>query len=156
MKPEESVWDYPRPPKVEATGEHVVIELGGAVIVDTVDPRRVLETASPPTYYLPLADVVAGALEPVDQTTYCEWKGTAQYFSVRGGFRVEVGAAWHYPDPAPGFEDLRGHVAFYSGRMDRCTVDDEVVQPQPGELYGGWITSRIRGPFKGEPGTEGW
>lgn len=155
-KAPESVWDYPRPPRIEATGEVVVVELGETVIAETTRPLRVLETASPPTYYLPFDDVLVGALEPIDHRTHCEWKGLARYFSVRGGFRVEVAAAWHYPEPTPAFEALRGHVAFYPGRMDRCTVDGEVVEPQPGDFYGGWVTSRIRGPFKGEPGTEGW
>lgn len=155
-KPIESVWDYPRPPRIEHLDEHVTVELGGAVIADTRRPIRVCETAGPPTYYLPFDDVLRGTLEPIDHTTVCEWKGVARYFSVRGGFRVEVAAAWHYPDPTPAFVDLRNHVAFYPGRMDRCTVDGEEVREQPGDFYGGWITDRIQGPFKGDPGTEGW
>lgn len=158
MSATESVWDYPRPPRVEPTGEHVVVEHHGRRVVDTRRALRVLETSHPPTYYLPVADIASGVLEPArsGRHTVCEFKGTAQYWDlVVGGVRVaEVG--WSYPRPRPGYEALVGHVALYPGRVDRVSVDDEVVQPQPGDFYGGWITSRVRGPFKGGPGTSGW
>jgi uncharacterized protein (DUF427 family) len=153
----ESVWDYPRPPRVEPSEEHVVVELGGSVVADTRHALRVLETTHPPVYYLPRSDIADGALRPASGTSFCEFKGTASYEDVVGADGVVAHrAAWHYPSPATGFESLVDHVAIYPGRMDRCTVDGEVVQPQDGDFYGGWITSRVRGPFKGAPGTTGW
>ncbi len=158
MTTSESVWDYPRPPRVEATDEHVVVEHAGRRLVDTRHALRVLETSHPPTYYLPVADVADGVLQPdpSGRRTTCEFKGTAQYWDlVVDGRRVPL-VGWSYPSPRPGYEALLGHVALYPGRVDRCLVDDEVVQPQPGDFYGGWITSRVLGPFKGAPGTAGW
>jgi len=153
----ESVWDYPRPPALVASDEHVVIELDGEVVVDTRQSLRILETSHPPVYYLPSEAIAPGLLRPVSGTTWCEWKGTAAYFDVVcPSGRVLPRAAWHYPDPVPSYEPLVDHVAFYPGRMDRCTVDDEIVVAQPGDFYGGWITSRVTGPFKGAPGTRGW
>jgi uncharacterized protein (DUF427 family) len=153
---EESVWDYPRPPRVEATSALVEVVLGGEVVARTTSALRVLETSHPPTYYLPVADFAAGALVPAEGSSVCEWKGRAAYLDVRGGGRVAARAAWHYPDPTPAFAVLREHVALYPGAMDECRVDGEVVRPQPGGFYGGWITSGVVGPFKGEPGTWGW
>ena len=115
-----------------------------------------LETSHPPTYYLPLSAFSEHSLVPTAGRTVCEWKGEAAYFDVRGGDEVALRAAWHYPDPTRAFRGLVGHVAVMPGRMDRCLVDGEVVTPQEGEFYGGWITSRIVGPFKGGPGTSGW
>jgi uncharacterized protein (DUF427 family) len=153
---QESVWDYPRPPRVEPVPEQLRVELGGEVVAATTRGWRVLETSSPPVYYLPLGDCAHGALEPSAHRSFCEWKGLATYWTVRSGDRVEPDAAWGYPEPAPGFEVLRDTVAFYCGRMDACFVGDERAEPQPGEFYGGWITSRIVGPFKGVPGSHGW
>lgn len=153
----ESVWDYPRPPLVVPSHEHVVVDLDGEVVVDTRRSLRVLETSHPPVYYVPVDDVAAGLLTPVPGTTWCEFKGTASYFDVAGASgRTLPRAAWHYPRPTSGYEALTGHVALYPGRMDRCTVDGEVVVAQPGDFYGGWITSHVTGPFKGAPGTSGW
>ena len=153
---QESVWDYPRPPRVEASPSHVVIVLGDVEIVDSTRSLRVLETSSPPVHYVPLDDVLPGCLTPSTKTTYCEWKGVAAYFDVAAGGRAEPDGAWTYPQPHPGFEQLVGHVAFYPGRMDVCLLDGERVRPQPGSFYGGWITDRIVGPFKGDPGTNDW
>ncbi|GAB2449396.1 DUF427 domain-containing protein [Conyzicola lurida] len=153
---QESVWEYPRPPRVEPTAERVVITLGGQTIVDTTDAVRVLETSHPPVYYVPRIGFVPGSLEPAPGTSYCEFKGVAGYLTIRGGDRVAESAGWFYPDPSPGFESLVGLVAVYPGRMDRCEVAGETVQPQAGGFYGGWITARVVGPFKGEPGTMGW
>lgn len=153
----EWVWDYPRPPLVVPSYEHVVVELDGEVVVETRRSLRVLETSHPPVYYLPVEHVVPGVLRPVPGQTWCEFKGAASYFDVVGpGGGVRSRAAWHYPQPTPGYEALAGHVAFYPGRMGRCTVDGETVVAQPGDFYGGWITSRVTGPFKGAPGTSGW
>ena len=152
----ESVWDYPRPPRVEPVGKVVRVILGGRVIAETRRSLRILETSHPPVYYVPPADIAVGVLEPSEGSTFCEFKGAARYWAVRSGERVESAAAWYYPDPSPGFESIRDQVAFYPGRMDECTVDGEVVRPQAGGFYGGWITSDVEGPFKGEPGTRGW
>ena len=152
----ESVWDYPRPPRVEVSGEHVEIELDGTVVAASDTSWRVLETSHPPTYYLPRSAFREGALRPAAGHTGCEWKGRASYFDVVVGDRVAERAAWTYEQPAAGFEPIAGAVAVMPGLVDRCTVDGEVVEPQPGGFYGGWITSRVRGPFKGAPGTTGW
>lgn len=154
---QESVWDYPRPPRVEPTPAHVVVELGGAVIAETRRALRVLETSHPPAYYLPFSDVADGVLEEIPvQRTYCEFKGAARYWAVTGGDTTMRGAAWDYPEPASGYEELRDHVAFHPRLMERCTVDGEVATSQQGDFYGGWITSRVVGPFKGGEGTRGW
>ena len=152
---QESVWDYPRPPRVEPSDARVIVRFAGRVICDTRRPLRVLET-SHPAYYLPRDDFAPSALQPVPGTTFCEFKGTAAYFDLVVGVRVAARAAWHYPQPAPGYEALRDHVALYPGRVDEAKVDGEVVQPQPGDFYGGWITSAVVGPFKGGLGTRGW
>ena len=153
---QESVWDYPRPPRLERTDEVVEVELGGRTIARTTRALRVLETSHPPTYYLPMEDVEDGVLRPAAGSSFCEWKGHAAYLDVVSGDRLAERAAWHYPEPTAPFAELRGHVAIYPGRMDRCLVDGEQVQAQPGGFYGGWITSRVVGPFRGEPGTMGW
>jgi uncharacterized protein (DUF427 family) len=153
---QESVWDYPRPPRVEPVRQRIRVEFVGVVIADTGRAYRVIETASPPTYYLPPADIRMECLEPSAHRSVCEWKGQARYWSVRVGDRVVADAAWSYPDPLAGFEAIRDHVAFYPGKMDACYVGDQRVTPQPGGFYGGWITPDIVGPFKGDPGTTHW
>jgi len=153
---EESVWDYPRPPRLEDFNGHIVVILGGRTIAETASVKRVLETSHPPVYYIPLSDIDPGVLRPAEGRSYCEWKGTARYCDVAAGKKLARKAAWYYPDPTPAFSALRDHVAFYPEPMDACYVDGEKVRPQPGKFYGGWITDKIKGPFKGEPGTEGW
>lgn len=156
MTSSESVWDYPRPPSVVPSTEHVQVVLDGAEIASTRSSLRVLETSHPPTYYLPELAFVSGALQPVGGSTTCEFKGAAAYFDlVAGGVRARR-AAWCYPDPRPGFEALVGHVAVMPALVDRCLVDGETVQAQEGDFYGGWITARVTGPFKGPPETRGW
>lgn len=152
----ESVWDYPRPPRVEPTHERVLVRLGGEVIVDTTEALRVLETSHPPAYYLPRSAFADGALSPAPGTSLCEYKGVAHYLTVGAGGAIAERAAWFYPDPSPGYEVLADYVSLYPGAMDSCTVDGETVTPQAGGFYGGWITSRVTGPFKGEAGTHGW
>ena len=152
---QESVWDYPRPPRLARDTREVTIVAAGIEIARSRSAIRVLETASPPTFYLPLADVHRDHLEPAGGRSYCEWKGEARYWHVVvGGARIER-AAWSYPDPRPPYRDITWHLAFYAGLLD-CRVDGVRVVPQPGAFYGGWITPEIVGPFKGEPGTEGW
>ncbi len=152
----ESVWDYPRPPRVEAGAEHVTVHLGGVVIADSRRALRVLETSHPPVYYLPPGDVAAGVLAAAPGRSFCEFKGVAVYWSAAAGDRHVAEAAWSYPEPVSGYQDLAGYIAFYPGRVDGCFVDGERVAAQAGDFYGGWITARIQGPFKGGPGTAGW
>lgn len=153
---QESVWDYPRPPRVESSPKHVQLVFNGQVIADTHQAMRVLETSHPPVYYIPPADINMEYLERTNQRTFCEFKGAAGYYTVRVGDKRVTDAAWFYPDPSSGYEALRDHVAFYPSKMDACLVDGEQVQAQPGDFYGGWITQEIVGPFKGDPGTWGW
>jgi uncharacterized protein (DUF427 family) len=153
---QESVWDYPRPPRVEPVARRVRVEFGGIVLADTTRALRVCETSSPPGYYLPQADVAMAHLEPSPRTSFCEWKGVAAYWSVRVGDRVAKDAAWSYPAPDPGFEAIRDYLAFYPRRMDACWVGDDRVTPQPGFYYGGWVTPDLTGPFKGIPGSDAW
>ena len=153
---QESVWDYPRPPRVEPVAERIVVVLGGQVVADTVRAVRVLETSHPPVYYLPRADIVAGSLSNAEGNSWCEFKGRAKYLSVRSGEHTAERSAWYYPQPAAGYELLVDRVAIYPSQMDSCTVDGERVTPQEGDFYGGWITSRVVGPFKGEVGSVGW
>jgi uncharacterized protein (DUF427 family) len=154
------VWDYPRPPRLERTDEEVEVVLGGTLVARTRGAFRILETSHPPTYYLPAVDFLATALRPAAGGSFCEWKGQAAYVDVVGGHPdrpvVAERAGWHYPTPTSAYVDLVGHVALYPGAMDRCTVDGEVVRAQPGGFYGGWVTSRVVGPFKGDPGTMSW
>ncbi len=153
---QESVWSYPRPPAVDPTDEHVVVEFAGRVIADTRSAIRVLETSHPPSYYVPLADVDREALKHNPRRTFCEFKGQAAYVDlVAGGQRSEL-AGWYYPTPTPGFASLADHLTFYPSRVDRCLVDGEVVTASDSDFYGGWITSRVVGPFKGAPGTAWW
>ena len=153
---QESVWDFPRPPAVEPSHEHVVVRFGGQVVAESNDAVRVLETSHPPVYYLPRAAFAEGVLAQAPGSSLCEFKGTARYLDLRVGEAVAPRAAYHYPDPWPGYEQLRDKVAVYPGAMDSCEVDGELVTPQEGGFYGGWITSRVVGPFKGTPGTLGW
>ena len=153
---QESVWDYPRPPRVDRCAERVVVRVADQVLADTTHALRVLETSQPPAFYLPPDDVDLDRLEPSATRTWCEWKGEAAYFTVRAGDRTSVDAAWTYRTPNPGFEAIADHLAFYPARVDACFVGDERVASGEGSFYGGWITSRIVGPFKGAPGTLHW
>jgi uncharacterized protein (DUF427 family) len=150
------VWDYPRPPRVEPVPERLRLVVDGVVLAETTRGYRVLETAGPPVYYFPPKDVRMGLLEPSEHHSVCEWKGDASYRTFRQGDRTIENIAWYYPNPLPGFEVIAGHLAFYAGRVDEAWVGDERATPQPGRFYGGWVTTRIVGPFKGEPGTAGW
>lgn len=153
---QESVWDYPRPPRLEPTGRHIQIVFAGRIVADTRHAYRVLETSHPPVYYLPPDDVHREYLVPVTGSSFCEWKGSAGYYTVKVGDRIAQKAAWYYASPTPAFSAIRGYVAFYAAPMDACTVDGERVVPQPGGFYGGWITSDVVGPFKGGPNSSGW
>lgn len=152
----ESVWDYPRPPRVEPCARRVRVVVEGVVVADSTRALRVLETSSPPTIYVPADDVRGEHLRPTEGKTVCEFKGTASYHDIVVEDRVVDSAAWSYRRPNERYAELRDHVAFYAGRVDEAFLDDERVEPQPGEFYGGWITAELDGPFKGEPGTGHW
>jgi uncharacterized protein (DUF427 family) len=152
---QESVWDYPRPPRVELDARRVEVVHGGITIADTRSAYRVLETASPPTFYMPADAVAMEYLEASPRSSMCEWKGRAAYWSFRAGNELLEDVAWSYPEPYPGFERIAGYLSFYPARLE-CTVDGVRVRPQPGGFYGGWVTPEIVGPFKGEPGTGWW
>ena len=152
----ETVWDYPRPPAVTPCEERVEIEPGGVTVADSVRALRVLETSHPPTIYVPPEDIAAGVLEPVPESTFCEFKGRAVYFDVVAGAERAARAAWHFPKPAPAFAEIAGHLSFYPGRVDACRLGAELVRAQAGDFYGGWISADLTGPFKGPPGARGW
>jgi uncharacterized protein (DUF427 family) len=134
----------------------VRVVFDGLTVADSSRALRVLETSHPPVYYVPPQDVLVDYLRPSPLHSVCEFKGTADYFTMASSGRVSENAAWSYPRPAPGYESLAGYLAFYPGRVDACYVDDELVLAQPGDFYGGWVTHDITGPFKGGPGTGGW
>ena len=159
IKPEEgqeSVWDYPRPPRVEPSDKHIRIIFNGEAIVDTTNAYRVLETSHPPSYYIPQEDIKMEYFRKTSRRTVCEWKGAASYWSIEVGGKIIENAAWMYPTPNKGHEAIKDHLSFYPSKMDACYVDNEQVQAQAGDFYGGWITSDIVGPFKGGVGTLGW
>ena len=141
---------------VVPSSEYVEVWFGDRKVAETRRALRVLETSQAPGYYLPLEDVLIGVLEPVGGGSWCEWKGNASYFDVAVGPSRAPRAAWAYHQPSSGYEDLAGHVAFYPQLMQRCLVDGEAVRANGGDFYGGWITSKVAGPFKGESGTRGW
>lgn len=153
---QESVWDYPRPPRLERFAGSVTVELGGTTIASTDHAWRVLETSHPPTYYLPRDSFVEGVLRETSGSSWCEWKGQATYYDLVTDTRSAPRAAWTYPNPSRGFEPIAGAIAVMAALVDRCTVNGEQVVPQPGGFYGGWVTSWIVGPFKGIPGSMNW
>lgn len=165
---QESVWDYPRPPLLQRKDCRVEVTFGGEVVCLADHALLIKETSHPPTYYLPISSWRPGALVPAAGSSVCEWKGVAQYFDVVAGPTAEAGAvapgpivradaaAWGYPTPRHPFEALTGYVSVYPGRMDRVTVDGQLVRPQEGGFYGGWITDDVVGPFKGQPSSWGW
>ena len=153
---QESVWDYPRPPRLEAVPERLRVVIDGVTVADTTHGHRVLETAGAPVYYFPAGEVRMDLLDPSERTTTCEWKGDAVYHHYAGAGHPRANIAWSYPDPNPGYEAIRDHLAFYASRVDEAWVGHEEATPQPGGFYGGWVTSRIVGPIKGEPGSFGW
>jgi uncharacterized protein (DUF427 family) len=154
--PMESVWDYPRPPRVEPSARRARVVFAERDVADSAGALRVLETSQPPAIYIPGDDVALELLEPSARHTFCEWKGVASYYDIVVGERRAADAAWHYPEPTPPYAELAGHIAFYPARVDGCFLDDERVATNEGDFYGGWITRDIAGPFKGAPGTEGW
>jgi uncharacterized protein (DUF427 family) len=153
---QESVWDYPRPPRLERTAKRLRIVYAGRTIADTTAGWRVLETSHPPVYYVPPLDVDSDVLVAASGSSFCEFKGRAAYYDLVAGGRRSERAAWAYPAPSRAFDAIAHHLAFYASRVDECYVDDERVVAQAGDFYGGWVTRDVVGPFKGEPGTAGW
>lgn len=153
---QESVWDYPRPPRVEPVPVRVRALMAGRPIGDSTRALRVLETAGAPVYYLPPDDVDLARLRPGTRTSLCEWKGEATYVDLVDGSRRVPDIGWTYRDPNPGYEAIRDHVAFYAAKLDEAWVGDDRAGPQPGGFYGGWVTAAIVGPIKGDPGSWGW
>ena len=153
---QESAWDYPRPPQVESTRCRLRVIFNGETIADTTRAFRVLETSHPPVYYIPAEDIAMQYLSRTPRETFCEFKGSASYWTVTVGDRVSMNAAWSYENPAAGYEAIKDTISFYASRVDTAYVNDEQVAPQEGDFYGGWITLDVVGPFKGGPGTRGW
>lgn len=155
---QESVWDYPRPPRLEPTARHLRVVHAGVVVAQTTRGLRILETSHPPVYYFPPDALMTKWLrEGKGRSTFCEFKGVASYWDlVRETGEVIPSVAWSYAKPSSSYLALKDHLAFYPGKVDECWVDAERVVPQPGDFYGGWITADIKGPFKGLPGTSGW
>jgi len=152
---QESVWDYPRPPRIEPYTREIIVCAAEIELARTRRALRVLETAGAPTIYIPRADVDVSRLVPTRQRSFCEWKGEAHYWSAALPHGQIEGAIWSYPDPWPGFEPIRDYLAFHPARFT-CFIDGVEAQPQPGQIYGGWVTPDIVGPIKGAPGTEDW
>ncbi len=148
MLTQESVWDYPRPPRTEAVPQKVRIVFAGEIIVDSARALRVLETSHPPTYYIPKEDFLPGILTKVTGQTFCEWKGIATYWTLSLNGKSAEKAAWSYETPTPAFNAIQGYIAVYATPMDACFVGDEQIQPQKSNFYGGWITKNLTGPFK--------
>lgn len=158
---QESVWDYPRPPRAERDARRAVVTRAGTVVVDTADLVRVLETSHPPTFYLPRTAFSEGVLRPAERRTVCEWKGTARYVDIVLPGTTLESVGWWYPEGPEGgasasYPILADRVALYPAPFDEITLDGERVVPQPGGFYGGWITRDVVGPFKGGPGSWGW
>jgi len=151
---QESVWDYPRPPRIERIDWSLKVVQDGEVLAETTKGVRVLETSHPPCFYFPPECVDFDRLEPSPTRTFCEWKGQARYWSLKTAGGLVRDAAWAYSDPIEPL--MKDHVSFYAGRVEACSVNGERVVPQEGDFYGGWILSWVKGPFKGGPGTRGW
>lgn len=153
-KGQESVWDYPRPPRLEPSKKHLKVIWRAKTLAETQHAYRVLETSHPPVYYFPPTDILMSELEPVaNKHSFCEWKGRATYWQSKTGGEV---VAWSYPNPNASFQPIQDYLAFYPSLMDSCYVDGELATSQDGDFYGGWITKDIVGPFKGGRGTWGW
>jgi uncharacterized protein (DUF427 family) len=153
---QESVWDYPRPPRIEPVSERIVVRFAGETVADTFGAFRILETSHPPVYYLPPPNIRLDLIVRGSGSSFCEFKGTASYINIVAGTRRSERAGWRYDNPTTSYLEIAGYIAFYASKVDEALVGDERVSAQTGDFYGGWITSRVVGPFKGAPGTLGW
>ena len=152
----ESVWDYPRPPAIKPDTRRVRVEFAGVIVADSTRAIRILETSHPPSFYIPPADVRMDLLTREEHHSFCEWKGQADYWTLGIAGQIAENVAWSYPKPVARYAAIGNHLSFYPGRVHACYADDERVTPQPGNFYGGWISSNVAGPFKGAPGTSFW
>jgi len=155
-KPIESVWDFPRPPRLERVEWRVRVVHAGATVVDAPHAIRILETSQPPAYYVAAEFVDLDLLERSEFRTLCEWKGVAEYTDIVVGDQRVADAGWSYSAPTESNETISGHWAFYAQKVDECWIDDERVTSNEGSFYGGWVTANVTGPFKGAPGTSHW
>ncbi|NJL52987.1 MAG: DUF427 domain-containing protein [Hydrococcus sp. SU_1_0] len=154
---QESVWDYPRPPRLERSLKEIKIVFNEVIIAQSSHAYRILETSHPPVYYLPPEDIKLEYLKPVvAHQSFCEWKGKASYYNLQVKEREVVNVAWCYSQPTEKFATITNYIAFYPSKMDACYVEGELVTAQPGDFYGGWITEDIVGPFKGTANSWGW
>ena len=153
-KGQRSVWDFPRPPVIEKVNKPVLVKHKDQIIADSERALAVLETASPPTYYIPDTEINTSLLVKMEaKSSLCEWKGNAVYWALKSNVNQPV--AWSYPKPFPEFEALKEHMAFYPQNLE-CFVAGQQVKAQASTFYAGWITPDLTGPFKGEKGTEHW
>jgi len=152
----ESVWDYPRPPRMEPVSDRIEVVFGGRTLARSERGYRVLEASHPPVYYFPPADVDLQMLIRAAGSSWYEFKGQAIYWSVGFDGKVVERVAWSYPNPSAPFSAIAEFLAFYASKMEKCRVGGKSVIPQEGDFYGGWITEGIVGPFKGRPGSEAW
>ena len=152
---QESVWDYPRPPRLELSARVVRVSFNGQLIAESSRAYRVLETSHPPSWYIPHENVNAAFVSATHKKSFCEWKGAATYWTVRVGTETAENAAWSYESPTAPFAAIKGCLAFYPSILE-CFIDSERVRAQPGDFYGGWITREVVGPFKGIPGSGSW
>ncbi|PSR94003.1 hypothetical protein BD289DRAFT_364014 [Coniella lustricola] len=156
-----NVQSFPRPPLLERSPRHLQIKWNGQTIADTTEAYWVLETHHPPTYYLPPSCITA-PLTKTSHSTYCEWKGVATYWALakpassntngKEANAVVANRIWSYTNPTASFTPIKDYFSFYAGPWD-CFVDGEKVEPQPGDFYGGWVTSELDGIVKGRNGN---
>ena len=132
------------------------IELAGVTIVDSTAALRVLETSHPPTIYVPPADIAPGSSSRAPGGPSANGRASPPTSTSSPAIAARRAPPGPTAIRSPAYAALRDHVAFYPSRMDACWLDDELVQAQAGDFYGGWITAELRGPFKGAPGTRGW
>jgi len=118
---QESVRDYPRPPSVEQTGRHIVITFAGGIVAESTRAWRVCETSHPPVYYLPPDDIAEGVLVPAggSGSSYCEFQGSATYWSLVVGGRSEPEVAWSYERPSPWLREIGRRCGVLSGPSGR-------------------------------------
>lgn len=152
---QESVWDYPRPPRHESSSDLIVVQHGNDKLAETRNSLRVLETSQPPAYYIPMDDIDTTRLRPSQSRSLCEWKGEARYFDLETDEGLIEQVGWYYMTPSGPYQALRNHAAFYAQKLT-CSVNAELVAANEGNFYGGWITSAIVGPFKGGVGSSFW
>jgi uncharacterized protein (DUF427 family) len=152
---EESAWDFPRPPRCEPVTAELRVVHADRPLASTRRGVRILETAGAPTYYFPPEDVDSTLLVDLPSQSLCEWKGLATSFALSELPGASRAIGWRYESTFPEFVSIRAWSAFYPGLL-ACFIGTEQVQAQPGGYYGGWVSANLKGPIKGEPGSESW